>query len=68
MVKEYNLDVDAPEKVPEVLHRVADAYRDSQSTLQSDWQDKNAGKIWGKIATILEKAADQINKEIAKGY
>ena len=57
-----DLDVDAPEAVAPVLRRAAQQYAESASELQSAWQDKNAGKAWTRIARILERAADQIDK------
>jgi hypothetical protein len=57
-----SLDVDAPEHVSAVLNRAATAYYESAGILESAWQDPNAGKVWEKIALILEKAATQIDK------
>jgi hypothetical protein len=57
-----SLDVDAPEHVSAVLNRAAQAYYESAGELESAWQDPSAGKVWTKIALILEKAAAQIDK------
>jgi hypothetical protein len=57
-----SLDVDVPEHVSAVLNRAAQAYYESAGELSSAWQDPNAGKVWEKIAVILEKAANQIDK------
>lgn len=62
----YNLDVDAPEKVPIVLETVANYYRESASELASAWQEKSAGKIWDDFARILDRAAQQCRKAVAK--
>ena len=56
---DLDLDVDAPEKVANVLRRAADKYWESESELQSMWQDPRAGRIWREFAKILERAADQ---------
>jgi len=57
-----SLDVDAPDHVSAVLNRAAQAYYESAGELSSAWQDPQAGKVWEKIALILEKAANQIDK------
>jgi len=57
-----DLDVDSPEKVAAVLRRAAEAYSESASELESQWQDPGAGKPWAKLARILERAADQAEK------
>jgi hypothetical protein len=42
--------------------RAAEEYAESSSELQSAWQDKNAGKIWERIARELERAAVRIEQ------
>ncbi|HEY7308818.1 MAG TPA: hypothetical protein VH643_05565, partial [Gemmataceae bacterium] len=64
--KQYSLDVMSPGDVSTVLRVVADKYRESQLELAGAWQDKHAGKIWSKIARILERAADSVDRAIAK--
>ena len=64
MAHNLDLDVDAPDKVSAILHAAAIAYYESDSELQSAWQDKQAGTPWAKIARILERAADQIDKAL----
>lgn len=59
MDNKLNLDVPAPEMVAQVLRAAAQSYWESQSELQSAWQDKSAGQPWGRIARILERAADK---------
>lgn len=61
---DIDLDVDTPEKVVSVLRGAAQTYYESAEDLSSSWQDPQAGKIWEKIAKILDKAADQIDKLI----
>jgi len=63
-VVNLDLNVDAPDKVPHVLREAAQAYYESEGELATAWQDKGAGKPWGIIAKILEKAADQIERKI----
>jgi len=41
-------------------------FRESNSELQSAWQDRNAGNVWTALAKILERAADSCDKAIAK--
>jgi acyl-CoA reductase-like NAD-dependent aldehyde dehydrogenase len=55
---DLDLDVDTPEKVAEVLRRAAQRFYESAGELESAWQDKNAGKVWERMARILERAAD----------
>ena len=59
-----SLDVAAPDEVSDILRRAADAYRESQTELQSAWQDRSADSEWSKIARILESAAQKIDKII----
>lgn len=61
-MRNLDLDVDAPDKVAPVLRKAAEAYTDSAMELASAWGDPQAGKPWEKIARILERAADSIDK------
>jgi hypothetical protein len=61
-----DLDVDCPEKVPQVLRRAADRFRESTGELQSAWQDEHAGKVWTAIATVLDRAAGSCETAIKK--
>jgi len=63
-MKNLDLDVAAPDQVAAVLRRAADAYHESAVELAGAWQDKNAGAAWSKIARILERAADHIERMI----
>jgi len=47
-----------------VLRAVAEAYYESSIELEATWQDPSAGRPWAKIARILERAADQIERTI----
>lgn len=67
-MKQTDLDVDAPEKVPDVLRDAAQDYYESAAELPAYHGDPGAGRIWSKIARILERAAESVEKEIAKGY
>jgi hypothetical protein len=55
-----NLDVDAPDKVSTVLRAAADAYYEAHNELLAAWQQSYTP--WSRIARILERAADQIDK------
>jgi len=59
---DLDLDVDSPEEVAEILRNAAREYEEATLELESAWQEKEAGKIWGKIAKILEQAAAKIEK------
>jgi hypothetical protein len=65
-VKNLDLNVSAPDEVSKILRNAADAFYESESELASAWGDSNAGKVWGKIAAILEKAAAQIDNAVSK--
>jgi len=62
MPRNLDLDVDAPEKIPNILRTATEVFYDSSSELSSAWQDREAGKIWSRIAKILERAAYSIDK------
>ncbi len=64
MARNLDLDVDAPDKVSQILRNAADAYYESAGELESAWQDPGAGKPWEQIAKILESAARAIDKKI----
>jgi hypothetical protein len=64
----YDLDVATPEEVPVILRAVAGHYRASASELASDWQDDNAGTVWGDFANILDRAAESCRKAISKRF
>ena len=66
MTREIDLDVSTPEELPAVLERAADQYRETQTELQSAWQDNHAGKIWADYATILDRAANSCRKALEK--
>jgi hypothetical protein len=61
---DLDLDVDAPDKVAPVLRRAAEKFYESASELEAAWQDKAAGRPWIKIAQILERAANSIDKAL----
>jgi len=61
-MKNLDLDVDHPDKVARILRNAAEAYGAAEVELSSAWQDPGAGRPWGRIARILEKAADQVDR------
>jgi hypothetical protein len=65
-MNDISLDVAAPEDVPVILERAADRYRESASELTGAWQDRSAGAVWVRFATILERAAEQCRKQLGK--
>lgn len=62
--KNFDLDVDAPNKVPLTLRRAADSFYESAADLTAAWRDKGAGRPWDIIAKELEAAADRIDKKL----
>jgi hypothetical protein len=59
---ELNLDVDAPDKVADVLTAAACAYQASAVELSAIWQDRHIPMIWAVIAGELDIAAWKIAK------
>lgn len=55
-------DAATPEDVPAILRNAAERYRQSAIDLPSDWGDKNAGKVWDRIANRLEGLANTFEK------
>lgn len=53
------LTTNDPRDVAKVLHQLASIYRQDQAKLQDDWQDPQAGKVWGDLAKVLESATDK---------
>jgi hypothetical protein len=45
-----------------VLLRAAQQYYESAGELEAAWQDRQAGKIWDRIARELERCAARIDK------
>lgn len=66
MSKTLDLDVATPEEVAQVLRAAADKYGQSESDLQSAWQDEAAGRVWREFAKIFERAAASCDKAVAK--
>jgi hypothetical protein len=63
---DMNLDVDAPEKVADVLTAAATAYQVSAVELSAAWQDHQIPKIWTAIASELDLAAWKIEKLVKR--
>jgi hypothetical protein len=53
---------DTPEATARILRNAAQLYRESVPELQAAHQDPTAGKVWNKVAAILERAAGQVDK------
>ena len=61
-----DLDVEDPASLPKVLRAAADAFYASQAELAAAWQDRGAGRVWGELAKVLERAAVQAEKAVHK--
>lgn len=66
---DIDFDVESPDQVPDrldelanALSRIADTYRESQSELQSAWQDSGAGACWPRIASRIDIIARSISR------
>lgn len=60
-VKNLDLDQSDPAHVAGILRAAAERYREAHTELAASWQDKNAGRIWSRIATILDRAARSVD-------
>jgi hypothetical protein len=65
-MKQYDLDVASPEEVARVLKQAAQMYEQAVLDTQAAWQDPAAGRVWGDLAKVLEKAAKQCEKVCEK--
>ena len=66
MDAELNLDVDAPDKVADVLTAAANAYQASAVELSAIWHDQHIPMIWTVIAGELDLAAWKIAKIVSQ--
>lgn len=62
------LETNNPHDIPAFLHQVATRFREDQAQLQDAWQDPQAGKVWGELAKVLERATDQCRVAIDKHF
>jgi hypothetical protein len=67
MKTDLDLNVAAPEDLPKVLRYAADCYYESRGDLSAAWQDMEAGRIWLKLAKLLEATAVKAEEIIRKG-
>ena len=59
-------DPATPEGIPAALRAAAELFAQSREDLAANWQDRNAGRVWGEFARIMERAADACDRAIAK--
>jgi hypothetical protein len=59
-------DPATPEGIPVALRAAADLFAQSREDLAVSWQDRDAGRVWGEFARILNRAADACDRAIAK--
>jgi hypothetical protein len=67
-MKNTDLNVAAPEQFAQALRNAAELFAESQSELQSAWQDDNAGRVWLELAKVCERAAAQADKACARFF
>lgn len=60
-------DCASPDHVSLVLRRAADAFYVAQTECASAWQDKSAGRAWGRMAKVLERAAASCERIAQEG-
>jgi hypothetical protein len=61
-----SMDLMSPEEVPARLRQIAQAYRESASTLRERWRDKQAGQAWDKIAAKLDVTAGSVDGQFKR--
>ena len=63
---ELNLDVDAPERVADVLRAAADMYQQGAEERIAAQPDDRTPVIWAGIAGLLDGTADAIERMIKR--
>ncbi len=63
-----DLDVDSPDKVPDILRNAADDFYEAELELSAAWQDDSAGRPWRIIAQVLEEAVKKIDNRLYMYY
>ena len=66
MSDSYDLDVAAPEEVPAILDAIADRYRESAIELMGRMAGRQCWQGVGRLAAILNRAADSCRKAISR--
>jgi len=51
-----------PELIYKLLHHMATAAEKTSMHLEENWQDRSSAKAWDKIADVLRKSADKVEK------
>jgi hypothetical protein len=57
MTNKLDLDVSMPNSVADVLRAAADRFGADAMMLSANWQDDSAGRVWNRIARVLDRAA-----------
>jgi hypothetical protein len=55
-------EASSPEEIAVILRNAAQSCYEADSELQAAWQQRST--VWAKIARILERAADQVDKAV----
>ena len=67
-MKTFDINVASPDQLAKVLREAAQDYRESQTELSAAWGDLEAGRVWEKLAGVLEAAADKCDRTVAKYF
>lgn len=67
-MKTMNINVNAPNQLADVLREAADAMRESRASLQIEWCDEDAGRVWEELAKILDRAAASTDRAVKKYF
>lgn len=68
MAKDFNLDVDSPHKVADVLRRAAQKYYDMASEMAAKSLDAKLARLWSDLGKALDAAADQAEQLAARYF
>lgn len=52
-----DLDVETPAAVARILREAADQFAADAANLDAAWQSKSAGRVWNRMARVLDHAA-----------
>jgi len=54
--------VSSPPEVAMILRTAAECYAESAMELGITWQDQHCGRVWNRLARVLDAAAERCDK------
>ena len=67
-MKVFDINVASPDQLSKILRDAAQDYRESQIELSASWGDLEAGRVWEKLSTELDRVADKCDAIVAKHF